>query len=99
MFKVTVLKTMYNEDLAKEYCGPGAGVCTAHQEGQVFEFEGLNQPKGFCPWAWNDIHKVLLTLNSGGSFKPWMKADNTIIVCCSDGIRPVVFRVERVDGK
>ncbi|MFA6363123.1 TIGR04076 family protein [Methanoregula sp.] len=27
----------------------------------------------------------------------WMKDERTMIACCSDGIRPVVFRIERID--
>ena len=96
MLKITVLKKTYNEDLAEEYCGEGGAICSAFSEGQVFEVEGLDQPKEFCAWAWDDIHKVILTLRSGGSFSPWMKKDNTIIACCSDGIRPVVFKIERL---
>ena len=28
----------------------------------------------------------------------WMKADNTFISCCTDGIKPVVFKLERIEG-
>ena len=94
--KVTVLKRMFNEELAKKHCNPGASICDKFKEGQEFVVEGLDQPAGFCAWAWDDIHKVILTLRSGGNFKPWMAADNNIIACCSDGIRPVVFNIERI---
>lgn len=29
--------------------------------------------------------------------KGWMKEENTMIACCSDGTRPVIFKIERVD--
>ena len=29
--------------------------------------------------------------------KDWMKDENTMIACCSDGTRPVIFKIERID--
>ena len=26
-----------------------------------------------------------------------MKEENTMIACCSDGTRPVIFKIERID--
>jgi uncharacterized repeat protein (TIGR04076 family) len=57
----------------------------------------VNTIQNFCDWAWNDIHKVLLTLRKQGNFAPWMKDGNTIIACCTDGLKPVVFKVERIE--
>ena len=34
---------------------------------------------------------------SRGLFDGWMKKDRTIIGYCTDGIRPVIFRVEGID--
>jgi uncharacterized repeat protein (TIGR04076 family) len=35
----------------------------------------------------------------GGAFFDgrWMKQENTMIACCNDGVRPVVFKLERID--
>ena len=93
--KITVVKKIFHEDLAAEYCGKETSICTSFEEGQEFVFEGLGQPENFCGFAWNDLHKVVLALSSGGGFSPFMKEDNTLISCCTDGIRPVVFKVER----
>lgn len=27
----------------------------------------------------------------------WMKDERVMIACCSDGTRPVVFKIERID--
>lgn len=48
-----------------------------------------------CDWAWNDIQKVLLAMMLGADFGLWMKDSNTFIACCTDGIKPVVFKLER----
>ena len=29
--------------------------------------------------------------------KGWMKEEKTMITCCSDGTRPVIFKIERID--
>ena len=29
--------------------------------------------------------------------KGWMENENEMIACCSDGTRPVFFKIERVD--
>jgi uncharacterized repeat protein (TIGR04076 family) len=42
---------------------------------------------------------VLLTGGnfSRGVFDGWMKDDRTMIGCCTDGVRPVIFRIEKID--
>lgn len=42
---------------------------------------------------------VLLNVASGSTFTPWNRADNQTIVCCTDGIRPVVFKVEAMEDE
>ncbi len=27
--------------------------------------------------------------------KGWMKRENEMIACCSDGMRPIIFKIER----
>ena len=33
----------------------------------------------------------------GQLMKGWMNQDNIMITCCSDGTRPVIFKIERID--
>lgn len=40
-------------------------------------------------------HKVRVTVVD--IMKGWMKEENTMITCCSDGTRPVIFKIERID--
>ena len=96
--RITVLKRAFFKELADEYCGwDTVGPCEQFTEGQEFVVERDGPcPDGFCDWAWNDINKVLVALMAGGSFEMWMKDGNTNITCCTDGIRPVVFKLERI---
>ena len=96
--KITVLRRMYNSDLVEEYSLPDSNTspCTRFAEGQEFVVEEGQRPSGFCDWAWHDINKVLVTLMRGGDFTPWMSDKDTIIACCTDALKPVVFKVERI---
>ena len=100
--RITVLKTMLNQDLAEEYRRPdmALGPCPFFTEGQEFQVDEIGEkPEDFgCGWAWNDINKIVLALMAGGDFGQWMKFENTYIACCTDGIKPVVFKLERINS-
>ena len=72
--KITVLRRMFNQDLANEYRRQDVATapCPLFTEGQEFVVEhvGAPAPDGFCDWAWNDIQKVLLAAMTGGDFSP-----------------------------
>lgn len=96
--KITVIKRSVFPDIAQEHCAAKVEPCDAFYDGQVF-YAGYEKPEGFCDWAWNDIFRyVLVVLTggdfSGGIFEGWMKDDRAMIGCCTDGVRPVVFRIE-----
>lgn len=96
MFKVriTILKKLKTGDLLERY---GKGVeseCPLFKIGDEFIVENLNMPNSFYSWA--DIQRNVLAL--GGDF-PWIKDEGTMISCCTDGFRPVIFKLERVEGK
>jgi uncharacterized repeat protein (TIGR04076 family) len=95
--KITVLKKLSSRDIfgdsppmrqATEACGQ----FEVGQEFIVSEDGGM--PEGFCHWAWNDVYKVVTTLMFGGSFSE--KKDAPIVRCCTDGLRPVIFKLERI---
>jgi len=99
--KITVLKKIFHKDLVEEYCALKLSEhclgCHLLTVGQEFFVENHNQvPEGFCSWAWGDIQKDVTTIMFGGSF-PWIKQPGVSISCCSDGLMPVVFKIERVD--
>ena len=52
----------------------------------------------FCSEAWDTISRYIYTGLQGGSImKGWLKEENMMITCCSDGIRPVIFKIEQID--
>jgi uncharacterized repeat protein (TIGR04076 family) len=62
------------------------------------EHIGVRPDGFFCDWAWIDIHKLVLAMQLGAKFSPWMKDERTFIACCTDGVKPVSFRPERLEG-
>lgn len=71
-------------------------ICTAFNEGQEFIVENGEKPDGFCSWAWRDVYKDMSVLRFGGDFDPWAEK-GVAITCCTDGIRPVSFKMERIE--
>ena len=98
--KITVLKKLS----AKEVYGQPIPVvaedmspyCDRLEVGQEFIVEESGaMPSGFCTWAWHDIYPAVTGLRFGGNY-PWIKKDGLIYSCCSDGARPVFFKIERL---
>ena len=56
--KITILKTMLNEDLAKEYGIPGLKACPMMKVGDVF-YADYAKPEGFCDEAWKAIYQYV----------------------------------------
>jgi len=97
--KVTVVKRAVHQDLIDEYISDTRedfGRCPFFKDGQEFMIEGFpSKPEGFCDWAWADIQRDVVTVMFGGGY-PWVKQPGSAITCCTDGFRPVVFKVERL---
>jgi uncharacterized repeat protein (TIGR04076 family) len=54
-----------------------------------------HRTRRFCSWAWADIQRDVVHLALGGDF-PWIKEKGIGISCCTDGLRPVIFKLERL---
>ena len=98
--KITVVKKVLHNDLFDEYLHPrskerGFGICDTVEEGQEFISEG-KCPEGFCHWAWADIQRDVMMVAFGTGY-PWVAQERTAITCCTDGLRPVTFKLEHFD--
>lgn len=99
--KITVLKKTLHEDLADEFCQGEVQACDRCVVGEEFITQSVKEPEGFpSSGAWASISNMVFVLLQGGNFGPsswnWMKNDETMITCCSDGVRPVIFKLERI---
>jgi uncharacterized repeat protein (TIGR04076 family) len=97
--KVTVLKTftkqdVFGDDIPKSLNGRGS--CPRHNEGEEFILEGDNCPPEFCGWAFNDIFRDYNHLRKNGDY-PWMGEKGVTFSSCTDGRKPVVFKLERIE--
>lgn len=97
--RVTVIRRNCFYDLQSRYLDdPELGPCLHFHEGQQFDISsdgGLKAPAGFCPKAWECISAhVAGVLESGTDYDCGnAPADKSVIACCNDGTRPVVFKI------
>lgn len=79
---------MFNEELAREYGCKGLGKCPFHK------------PENLCDEAWKAFYQYVFALSNGcGIFYQgdWIDKPGVAICSCNDGIRPVVFKIERME--
>ncbi len=98
--KITVVRRGLDKELVDAYlASPGKfGRCNKVKENQEYIVENpFEKPVGMCSSAWADIRSNILALASGSRF-PFMKDKNSILASCSDLFRPVIYRIERIDG-
>ncbi len=54
----------------------------------------------FCSEAWDAISRYIYSALQGGAIMHgWTNDDHVMIACCSDGTKPVIFKIERIDIK
>jgi len=88
--KILVIKKVIFQDLYKKYSGKEGKICSVFEEGQEFVVTSpYRPPENFCAWAWADIRPSIHSVYFGGA--------KSSVVCCTDGYRPVVFNVERIE--
>lgn len=104
--KLTVIKRGYFPELSEQYAPVSiTGPCEKFQDGQEFIID-QNGPQGFwhlmggtfCSEAWGSISHYIDTILQGGTF-PSDTGENMTIACCPNGISPVVFKIELLDGE
>ena len=94
--KITVLKRELYKNLVEEYASDkNLMPCPKYKDGQEFILDTHDMPAGFCSWAWADIHRDVVAIFRGANF-PWIEQKNMIISCCTDGLRPVIFKIEKI---
>jgi len=105
--RVTVVKRAWHEEITEAYLDKtfspaGLAPCQEFEDGQVFLVKGTpgpQKPEGFpCGWAWADLQRALTTILLGGD-APWINRPGSIVACCSDGLRPVSFLIERIENR
>lgn len=98
--KIQVIRRECFSDLQSRYLDdPEAGPCPLFKCGQELTVTPANisdfeNGKLFCPKAWTCIRQhVMQTLAHSGKQCGTTHTGKSIIACCSDGTRPVVFKI------
>lgn len=95
--RITVLRVACYKDLIEKYENPIAHACEM-KEGQVFiSYEG-KRPEGFCDSAWETVSPFVIALANGEKnfYDGWMKNEESALISCNDGFRPVSFLLETI---
>jgi uncharacterized repeat protein (TIGR04076 family) len=92
--RITVLDKLFHKDIIEQFApSPDSWTpCDKFSVGQSFVLAGeapWDKPSGFCGWAWADIQKMAWGMSRGGP--------DRFVTCCTDGYRPVIFLLERLD--
>jgi uncharacterized repeat protein (TIGR04076 family) len=97
--KITVAKKLSTKDVfgssPPRISKDVESACPRFKEGDTYVSEKGSCPQGFCSWAFADIQRDIAHLRFGGSY-PWMQEQGVAYSCCTDGLRPVIFRLERL---
>jgi uncharacterized repeat protein (TIGR04076 family) len=98
--KITVVKKLNGEEMFGSdppVAFSAAPECDRVEVGQEFiSDERGSCPPGFCGWAFADIQRDITHLRLGADF-PWMKEAGKMLSSCTDGARPVIFKLERIE--
>ena len=97
--KFTVVKVFTPMDILGHEITSNSGYkippCPIFKEGQEIVAENsFTKPDGFCGWAWRDL-SVRLTKFDVIEDMDWPEK-NVTYVACGDGLRPVIFKIEKL---
>jgi uncharacterized repeat protein (TIGR04076 family) len=88
--KLTVLKRGFEKEYADKFRNGQGAPCPKFKDGQEFTMGSQwGVPEGFCEWAWADVRTYIHDVFATGM---------TTVGCCTDGFRPVFFKIERVEA-
>lgn len=83
-------------DGADDFWKMGAGTLIKATHGIDGIAGGPDRPH--CSELWDAVSRYIYTALQGGSImRGWMKDERVMIACCSDGTRPVIVKLERLD--
>ncbi len=101
--KITVVKTISPEDVFRgeipDYIpDESRTTCSRHSVGDTFTSRTHECPPGLCNWAYADIQKDIADLHydSPPYYERWLKGMRVNYVSCTNGLAPVIFKIERV---
>lgn len=96
--KITILKKLKVEDIYNDFAKSTIPVvCAKGEVGIEYISQNCERPEKFCVGAWEGLKSKVSLLASGGN-SPYVKQEGVAIHSCNDGLHPVIFKLERVEG-
>jgi len=98
--RITVVKKFSPRDvIGRDFIRPTGEpipICWLDEGTEFIVEENGRMPDDFCHHAWYALYKNIDVLKYGGGFPTWT-GPNMIYSACPDGIRPVCFKLERIE--
>lgn len=101
--RITVVKTQFYPDLVADLDltvkdNVQFESCPFFNVGDVMVVKNIDHlPDDFkCLWAWADIERDIAMILYGGQPQPVLKNPHSMYSCCDEGLRPVIFKLERI---
>ena len=102
--KITIVRRFSPEEVfgaeIRKRSGEKIPTC-GYKDGREFlvDFDevGWEKPEGLCGHAWHDMFEDVMVLYYGGDYEH-LEEPNVIYSSCTDGTRPVVFKIERIES-
>lgn len=98
--KITIIKIDFDQQLANTYGVPDITPCPMHTVGQEIYCTLHDKPNEICNEAWKAIQHYVYALFHDATrplgAKGWMRKPGVAIATCNDGLRPVTFKIERI---
>ncbi|MFX0061884.1 MAG: TIGR04076 family protein [Candidatus Hermodarchaeota archaeon] len=97
--KITVIKKyrpeeVFGHEMRQSSSGEKIPPCQFFEEGQEFITNSFTRPEEFCGWAWRDLTVRFTKFDLVD--EDWPEPGMTY-VACGDGLRPVIFKLEKLD--
>jgi len=95
---ITVLKKLEVPHLYEEYANEKKSqlFCPKQTLGRKFISQNAEKPEGFCSRSWDAFRGKIRLLALGKNISA-INQIGTDIVCCPDGLHPVVYKLKRVE--
>ncbi|MFX1284205.1 MAG: TIGR04076 family protein [Promethearchaeota archaeon] len=98
--KITVIKKfspeeIFGQEIIRHSTGKAIPICSMEEGKEYFVESEYEMPDDFCPRFWYDTHDIITMFICGGDFE--YPKPNVTYVPCRDGVRPVIFKIEKIN--
>ena len=97
--RITVLSGILMRNWPRNTAPRESASVRCSRKGKYF-YADYAKPDGFCDEAWKAILSVCFRLGARQRqfyYGDWIEKPGVAICSCNDGLRPVIFKVERTD--